>query len=225
MAYADAHPDVGVLGCQVLEDAERVQQTCFRFPSPLHTLLFATGLSGRFPRSRLAGRASYGPWDRTTEREVDVVSGMFMLVSREAIDDAGPMDEDYFVYAEETDWCFQIARAGWRVVHVPDARVIHIFGASTKKKVPAETRIEYHKSLYRFFRKNRGSFPALLILILRSLKAILYVLWGIPGALAHGRRRDRWLQDCKVLRWHVRGCPDDEGLAGLREKSPDGGGT
>ena len=85
--------------------------------------------------------------------------------------------------------------------------------------------IEYNKSLYHFFRKNRGPLPALLILILRSLKAILYVVGGIPGALVYGRSRDRWLQDCRVLRWHLRGCPDDEGLARLREKSPDGGGT
>jgi GT2 family glycosyltransferase len=146
-------------------------------------------------------------------------------VRREVLESVGLLPEEYFFFLEETDWCFQIARAGWRVVHIPDARVIHIFGASTKKKVPAETRIEYHRSLYRFFRKNRGLLPLLLIVMLRVLKAILYVVWGIPGALVYRRRRDRWRQDWKVLRWHLRGCPEDEGLAQLREKSADGGGV
>jgi hypothetical protein len=67
--------------------------------------------------------------------------------------------------------------------------------------------------------------PLLLIVMLRVLKAILYVVWGIPGALVYRRRRDRWRQDWKVLRWHLRGCPEDEGLAQLREKSADGGGV
>ncbi len=58
---------------------------------------------------------------------------------------------------------------------------------------------------------------------LRVLKAILYVVWRIPAALVYGRGRDRWLQDWKVLRWHLRGCPEDEGVSRVRKKSADGG--
>jgi GT2 family glycosyltransferase len=218
--YLDAHPDVGVVGLQLL-NPDRSKQNCIHNYPGLLTEIFPKGaletlFPGRYPSKR---------YRHPSPIEVEAVLGACLFVRREVLDSVGLLPEDYFFFLEETDWCFQIARAGWRVVHLPDARVIHIFGASTKKKVPAETRIEYHKSLYRFFRKNRGPLPALLILILRSLKAILYVVWGIPRALVYGRNRERWLQDCKVLRWHLRGCPENEGLARLGEKSPDGGGT
>ena len=92
VAYADELRDarVGVLGCQVWEDAETIQKTCFQFPSPLNTLLNMLGLTQRYPSSRFFGRADMGWWDRRDEREVDVVSGMFMLVRREALEQVGP---------------------------------------------------------------------------------------------------------------------------------------
>jgi GT2 family glycosyltransferase len=217
--YLDAHPEVGAAGLQLL-NPDRSKQNCIHnFPS-LQTEILPKGLLETFFPRRYPSKRYHHP----APIEVEAVLGACLFVRREVLESVGLLPEDYFFFLEETDWCFQIARAGWRVVHIPDARVIHIFGASTKKKVPAETRIEYHRSLYRFFRKNRSPLPALLVVILRVLKAILYVVWRFPGALVYGRRRDRWLQDWKVLRWHLRGCPEDEGLARLREKSVNGGG-
>jgi GT2 family glycosyltransferase len=218
--YLDAHPDVGVAGLQLL-NPDRSKQNCIHnFPSLLTEIfpkwVLETLSPGRYPSKR---------YHHPAPIEVEAVLGACLFVRREVLESVGLLPEEYFFFLEETDWCFQIARAGWRVVHIPDARVIHIFGASTKKKVPAETRIEYHRSLYRFFRRNRGLLPLVLIVMLRVLKAILYVVWRIPGALVYRRSRDRWLQDWKVLRWHLRGCPEEEGLARLREKSADGGGA
>ena len=216
--HLDAHPEVGAAGLQLL-NPDRSKQNCIHnFPGLLTEIFPKGALETLFPR-RYPSKRYHHP----APIPVEAVLGACLFVRREVLESVGLMPEDYFFFLEETDWCFQIARAGWRVVHIPDARVIHLFGASTKKKVPAETRIEYHRSLYHFFRKNRGAFPALLVVILRVLKAILYVVWRIPGALVYGRSRDRWLQDWKVLRWHLRGCPEGEGLARLREKSVDGG--
>jgi len=217
--YLDAHPGVGVAGLQLL-NPDRSKQNCIHnYPGLLTEIVPKWALETLFPR-RYPSKRYHHP----LPIEVEAVLGACLFVRREVLESVGLLPEEYFFFLEETDWCFQIARAGWRVVHVPDARVIHIFGASTKKRVPAETRIEYHRSLYRFFRKNRGPLAALLIVMLRSLKAILYVVWGIPGALVYRRSRNRWQQSWKVLRWHLRGCPGDEGLARLREKSADGGG-
>ena len=216
--HLDAHPEVGAAGLQML-NPDRSKQNCIHnFPGLLTEIFPKGALETLFPR-RYPSKRYHHP----APIPVEAVLGACLFVRREVLESVGLMPEDYFFFLEETDWCFQIARAGWRVVHIPDARVIHLFGASTKKKVPAETRIEYHRSLYHFFRKNRGVFLALLVVILRVLKAILYVVWRIPGALVYGRSRDRWLQDWKVLRWHLRGCPEGEGLARLREKSVDGG--
>ena len=99
-----------------------------------------------------------------------------------------------------------------KVVHVPDARVIHVHGATTKRRVPAETRIEYHRSLYTFFRLHRGEAAVRRLVAIRTLKGFFYAATGwIPGLLS-GRARHRWIQNLRVLAWHLRGCPEDWGL-------------
>jgi GT2 family glycosyltransferase len=216
--YLDAHPDVGAAGLQLL-NPDRSKQNCIHnYPGLLTELIPKGVLETLWPRRYPSKRYAH-----PQPIDVEAVLGACLFVRREVIEAVGLMPEEYFFFLEETDWCFQIARAGWRVVHIPDAQVIHIFGASTKKKVPAETRIEYHRSLYHFFRKNRGLLSALSIFGIRLLKAFLYVVIGAPIALVYPRRRERWLQDWKVLRWHLRGCPASEGLARLRDKREDGG--
>jgi len=168
--YADRRPRVGVVGCQVLEDENTVQQTCFSFPSLSSAFFAATGLSTLFPRSRLFGREWIGWWNRDTEREVDVVSGMFMLARKEAVDQVGLMDEDYFIYAEEADWCFRLWKAGWPCVFAPVARILHLEGGGkSTRQVSAKMYLQLQKSLLLFHRKNRG------LLSWAGLKA-LYIL-------------------------------------------------
>jgi GT2 family glycosyltransferase len=146
---------------------------------------------------------------------VEAVLGACLVVRREVLEAVGLMPEDYFMFLEETDWCWRIRRAGWKVVHLPDARVIHVHGATSKKRLPAETRIEYHRSLYHFFEKNRGESVARTVFALRLAKGALRVATGWPLAPFSRRRRERWLQDLRVLAWHLRGRPDAGGLARL----------
>jgi GT2 family glycosyltransferase len=158
VAYADEHPDAGVIGCQVWENESVIQKTCGRFPSVWSTLVQATGLHRLLPRSRLLGGERMPEWNRSVERNVDVVSGMFMLVRRSAIEDVGMMDEDYFVYAEETDWCYRFWKAGWRCVFTPTARIIHREGGSkSTEQVSVRMFVQMQKSLLIFQRKQRGS--------------------------------------------------------------------
>jgi GT2 family glycosyltransferase len=72
-------------------------------------------------------------WSRTDSRDVDVVTGCFMLVRKEAIDQVGPMDERFFMYAEETDWCYRFKANGWKNRFTPDAEIIHVGGAGAAK--------------------------------------------------------------------------------------------
>jgi hypothetical protein len=97
-------------------------------------------------------------------------------------------------------------------VHVPDARIIHVHGATTKRRVPAETRIEYHRSLYTFFRLHRGESAVRRVVAIRVGKGFFYAATGwIPG-LVSSRARHRWIQNLRVLAWHLRGRPEREGL-------------
>ena len=215
--YLDAHPDVGIVGLQLLNPDGTKQNCIHNFPS-LATEIVPKGLLEMlFPRQFPSKR-----YHHSSPVEVEAVLGACLFARREVVDVVGLLPEDYFFFLEETDWCFRVKQEGWRVVHVPDAHVIHIFGVSTRKKVPAETRIEYHRSLYHFFRKNRGVPQTVLVVAFRMLKGILYVVVGGPSAVLSRRSRDRWWQDWKVLSWHMHGCPPTEGLARVRD--PDAGG-
>jgi GT2 family glycosyltransferase len=206
--YLDAHPDVGAVGPQLLNPDGSKQNSIHNFPSLLTEVvprgLLEVLLPRRFPSKR---------YEHAAPVDVEAVLGACLFVRREVLEQVGPMPEDYFVFLEETDWCLRIRRAGWRVVHVPEAHVVHVLGASSKKKRPAETRIEYHRSLYHFFRKHRGPLAAAAVVGLRTAKSLWYVVSELPGVVTERGRR-RWRGRLRVLAWHLRGCPADWGLRG-----------
>jgi GT2 family glycosyltransferase len=208
VAYADELRDarVGVLGCQVWEDAETIQKTCFRFPSPLNTLLNMLGLTQRYPHSRFFGRSEMGWWDRRDEREVEVVSGMFMLVRREALEQVGPMDAGYFVYAEEADWCYRFWQHDWRCLFTPRARILHLDGGGKSTAlVSAKMYVQLQKSLLLFHRKNRGllswALAQAVYAVVMPLRSAALALPALVGG--SGRRRGKFRQALAATRYHL----------------------
>lgn len=198
--YADAHPDAAVVGCQVWEDADTIQLTCFQFPSVADLAWTAFGLTRLFPHNRILGRQHMLWWPRDSEREVDVVSGMFMMVRRTAIDEVGPMDEDYFLYFEETDWCYRFARAGWRMLFWPGARILHRDGGShSSNQAAARMFVQFYKSLCIFFKKHYGMLSCtlargLLVVSLGSRSC----LWAAKVLLNRVSDRDVNLEKAQV---------------------------
>jgi len=153
LAFADAHPEAAVVGCRVLNPDRSLQNSCFMFPSLLNWFLFATYLDRIFPRSRFFGREQMTWWMRDDVREVEVVTGCFMLVRREAIDEVGVMDPGFFMYVEETDWCYRFHRAGWKCLFTPDGEIVHIGGGSAPKLSARRAAIG-NASFMRFMRKH-----------------------------------------------------------------------
>ncbi len=111
VAYLDARPDVGAMGCRVLTPGGDVSPTCFRDPSVLNTALGVTGLA-HLPWPAWLGRERMTRWRRDSERDVDVVTGCYLAVPRRVIDAVGGLDEGYFFCGEESDWCRQIRAGG-----------------------------------------------------------------------------------------------------------------
>ncbi len=205
--YLDAHPEVGAVGPQLLNSDGSKQNCVHNFPS-LATELIPKGilerfLPARFPSKRFVHHAPL---------EVDAVLGACLMVRRAVIERVGPMPEEYFLFLEETDWCWEIRAAGFRVMHLPTVEVWHHSGASSKKRIRAATRIEYHRSLYRFFRKRRGVAAAALIWLYRLFKNLFYLLILALPAVVSRRQRDRWQASAAVLAWHLAGCPANAGL-------------
>jgi GT2 family glycosyltransferase len=211
VAYADALRDskVGVLGCQVWEDEQTIQKTCFQFPSPLNILLTTLGLTRRYPRSRFLSKSEMGWWDRRDEREVDVVSGMFMLVRRDAIDEVGLMDDSYFMYAEEADWCYRFWDRGWKCLFTPRARIMHLEGGgkSTQRTalVSANMYVQLQKSILQFHRKNRGLSSWVMAQAVYAI--IMPIRSAVFALLAMLDRSDRWrlkfMQAMAATRYHL----------------------
>jgi GT2 family glycosyltransferase len=196
--FLDAHPEVGVAGPQLL-NPDRSKQNCIHNSPTLVSELFGQSLLRRlFPRRYPSKRIEY-----REPLEVEAVLGACLFVRREVTLRVGLIDEDYFFFLEETDWCHRIRAAGWKVFHLPGAHVVHLYGESTKKKVPLRTRIEYYRSRYIFFRKNRG--PAA-YLALRAIVMTRILL----GCVLGGRRAGEYR---KILAWHRAGQPATAGLA------------
>lgn len=156
VSYLDATRDVGVAGPRLLDEDGRLQPSGRRFPD------LTTAFGGR--RSWLTATAP-GNWfsrrnlllsaDDTAPKQVDWVSGACMIIRREAFEQAGGMDERFFLYWEDADFCRRLAHAGWRTMWHPDAEVTHI-GAGSSRFAPYQSLIAFHHSAYRYYRKHAG---------------------------------------------------------------------
>lgn len=208
LAWLANHPDVGCVGCQVLEGPEVIQQTCFADPSPLNLLVTEAGLMRLAQFWPALGGSWYLDWDRRTEREVDVVSGMFMLVPRAVLEQVGPLDEAFFVYAEEADWCRRIRKAGWRCVFAPVARIVHLDGGSkSTSQIKSKMHVQLQKSHLIYARKHHGRAGYLAgKAIFVASAALRWLVFGALGLVrSNEERRARVRLSSAALKYHLLG--------------------
>ena len=200
-SFADEHPDVGMVGPQLLNTDSTVQSSRRRFPTLATAFVESTWLQltvasletrslSRFftaPVRRLLDR--YYVADRPDDevQDVDWITGAAMFARREAVDDVGGMDEAYFMYSEELDWCRRFQKAGWRVVYLPEAKVIHHVGKSSEQ-VTVARHIHFQTSKVRYFRKHHGPLRGeILRWYLMSCYVWQSALEGVKWLLGHRR--------------------------------------
>ncbi len=163
--FMDAHPKTGVLGCKLTDPDGSMQPSARMAPSLLNKFLHVSGMAARFPGSRFFGRVDYSWWDHAEPRNVGWVVGAFFMIRRETLEQVGPLDDRYFLYFEEIDYCKTVHDAGWEVTFCPDIRIVHIGGQSSdKNEVSSKGRQMVSirlKSEYRYFRKYGGFFVVL----------------------------------------------------------------
>lgn len=192
-AYLDAHPDVGVVGPQLRYPDGQIQPSRRRFPTPGTLFWESTVLEQYIPGNRWA--RCYHMADRPDDivQEVDWLVGACLLVRAEAVAQAGLLDEGYFLYFEELEWCRRIRQAGWRVVYLPTARVVHHEGRSTEQ-VPLQRHLHFGRSKVRYARKTFGPrWAAFLHGFLLAAFAWQWLVEGSKWLLGHRRalRRER----------------------------------
>ncbi len=189
-SFMDENEDVGACGPKLLYGDGSMQRSVRRFPSfrgalHRHTVLKFLGIFKDEYRKWVMRDFKY---DRQTE--VDQLMGAALMTRRSIIDNIGMMDEIFFVYYEEVDLCYRIKQAGWRIVFLPEAQIIHLGGRSSGQ-VPVDKTIMAMTSLIKFFKKHRSKFafvffvcifkPALILndlveIAAGSIKYIFYVI-------------------------------------------------
>ncbi len=182
LSYMEANHDLGVIGPKILESDGSTQGSARSFPTPLTALFGRTSLLSRlFPDNRLTGaNILTTKCDGKTPMEVDWVSGACMVVRRRAIERVGPLDERFFLYWEDADWCKRMWDSGWKVVYYPQASVEHFVGGSSQRSRFRST-VEFHKSAYRLFAKHakgaqRSAIP--LAMGALALRLLLSLFWN-----------------------------------------------
>lgn len=148
--------DVGMAGCRIIKPDGSLEAASRRsFPSPWVSFTKLSGLSALFPRSPLFARYNLTYLSEDESYEVDAISGSFMMLRREVYDSIGGLDESYFMYGEDLDWCFRTQKAGWKLYYVHSTKIIHYGGESTKRS-SIDAHAEFYRAMQVFARKNLG---------------------------------------------------------------------
>jgi N-acetylglucosaminyl-diphospho-decaprenol L-rhamnosyltransferase len=184
VSLADAELRAGIVGAQLLNPDGSFQASHTPFPTLWQEFLILAGL-GRLLRGRWY--PSRGPEEDKSPQVVDYVEGACMLVRREAFEDVGGLDEAYFMYAEEVDWCYAMREKGWQVWYQSAAKVIHLGGGSSQNRRP-QREADLYRSRVRFFRKYYGDRAAsLLKLQIYGFTAIKIAVHGLLRLASGGR--------------------------------------
>jgi N-acetylglucosaminyl-diphospho-decaprenol L-rhamnosyltransferase len=184
LELAEKQPRAGIIGPRLLNADSTFQASHTPFPNLWQEFLILSGLGRLLHGRRYPSR---GPEEDKGPQVVDYVEGACLLVRREAFEDAGGLDEGYFMYAEEVDWCYTMREKGWQVWYQPAATVIHLGGGSSRgRQVRREA--DLYRSRIRFFQKHYGNGAArLLKLQIYAFTAIKTIVHGLLRMVSGGR--------------------------------------
>ncbi len=154
LKFMEQHPDAGMVGCKILNPDGTLQLACRRsFPTPWVAFTKLSGLSQLFPKSRLFGRYNLTYLDPEQNYEVEAISGSFMMIRCEVLQDVGYLDESFFMYGEDLDWCYRVHQAGWKVRYFPGTQIIHFKGESSKRAEFDRLKM-FYQAMSRFAKKH-----------------------------------------------------------------------
>ena len=157
IAFLDGHPGAGAVGPKLVRQDGSLDNACRRgFPTPAVALYHFLFLDRLFPRSPRFARYNVTYLDPDEQAEVDSLVGAFMLIQREALDQAGLFDESFFMYGEDLDLCFRIRQHGWQIWYYPDVTVLHYKGASSKQN-SSKANYEFYRAMLLFHQKHFAS--------------------------------------------------------------------
>jgi GT2 family glycosyltransferase len=184
-------PKTGAVGPKLLNADGSIQKQGRRsFPTPLNSLYYFSGLSRLFPDNKAFGAYLLTFIDESRTQEVDCLCGAAMMVKKETVADVGLMDEAYFMYGDDIDWCIRIKRAGWKIYYVPSAVIVHYGGMGGSRQRLYRNVIEFYRAMAIFYSKHyKNGSPYILNLLVFS------AIWLKCGAslLANLFRKEKFV--------------------------------
>ena len=206
--YMLKNENCGIAGCKIIDSENNIQYTCARGRTTfLSNIWEQSYLSNLFPKSRIFGSEYMSYWDHNECRDVDAISGAFMMIRRECLDQIGYFDEIFNSHYEDIDLCYRAKEAGWRVVYNPDTTIVHLSGQSFG--IGARSRIIYFQSKYLFFKKYYPSIPQSLLKIISigsllgkiSLLSAMAIMSKITKS-NNGIHIEKLKSYAKTIQWH-----------------------
>jgi len=193
--FAEADPTLGVVGPRLIHADGRFQRSCWRGYPGLGMALTDALYLWKIPQLPLARETEIDPAWLTRPIDVDHLLGACLLIRRKTWEQVGGLDEDFFLFLEETDWCFRARRAGWRVVYNPQVSIIHL-GEHSVNQNPQRNLPQFYRSYVQFYRKHASLAPprvAALKSIIGAAAVVRILLWQFrawrrPGAPARQAR-------------------------------------
>jgi GT2 family glycosyltransferase len=195
---------IGMLGPKMLGADGRTRRSGMSRPSLWNSLCDALVLHGVFARSRCFGgqMMAHFSWDVRTD--VDILNGWFWLIRREALDDVGLLDEQFFMYGEDLDWCKRFRDKGWRIVFEPDAAAIH-FGGGSSRAAPVRFYLEMHRANLQYWRKHHGVIARgchiVIVVVHHAMRVAAYGLSYLLGRARDPSLQERVARSAACLRW------------------------
>lgn len=204
VAHMERHPRIGLMAPRILNPDMTLQISCYGFPNLWNSFCYAVGFDQMFPRSRWFGGMYRRYWPYERVRPVDAVSGCFCMARREAINQAGGLDENFFMYMEDFDWCKRLRQAGWEVVFFPEAQAIH-YGGGSSSSTSDKYWIERSRSMLHYWHKHHGIFGKSYILLMMLFRHLLRIAQGAFWYLFRASERMKFSSKIKdswaSLRW------------------------
>ncbi len=212
ISFMDKNTDTAVCGGRLIYPDGRKQHSFDNFPSLITELTNKSLLRKMFPQ-KYPGKYR----DYSEPLEVDSIIGACFVIRKECMDRVGMLDEDFYFFLEETDLCFRMKLAGYRIVHVPSAEIVHLQGKSAAK-VPVASRVEYYYSRYLFFKKNRSAlsyFILMLVIFIRCMvKVMVYFLFAVATGFRNEAVMHKWKLASTLVLSHLLRFPPSMRMEG-----------
>ncbi len=186
MSFLDMHLNVGVVGPKLLNTDSTLQRSSYTFPTVFKESVL---LAGEKVTRLLLGDYPFAPITRSA-MPVDWVKGAALMIRRDVVETVGLMDESFFFYTEETEWCYRVKQGGWLVMYQPEAVIVHHDGGSSGR-VSLQRRLRLYGSKQQFFRKHYGKRAAQIYGAVVWFSSWLKMgIWRMVASVSNGARRE-----------------------------------